>query len=274
MSKFASMVTEDARKGLVVKPLLHSFLYDAKWPKDFSVVFKKGSNRRDPDGWFHPSEHPSWTERQLYYLLTQPDRMEAEVLDYMSTLSVTMGSAMHGFIDFCLRSMDLLLDKDECAKIGIGWTDELGEPAVVDSEAGSRGHMDGVLKNIWMPHHPDERNPLFEFKTTNQFAVSKLEDLDLDGWREMFPSYYAQAQEYLRMSRRKVSIVVMMQMGSPWSLREIHVPYNDTYATSVARKYLSVKRAVSEGKEPPLCCFPGSAESKSCPARGVCPSGS
>lgn len=270
-SKF-NAIMRDAQHGTVVKPLLHSYLLDAKWTSDFAITFKKGPTSRKPDGWFHPSEHPSWQARQLYYLITQPDDLDAELLEYKSTLAVTVGTAMHGFIEMCLKDIGILLGPERLRELGFQVHPKSGEPAVSDPEAGSRGHMDGVLE-IFLPDFPKEPYPLFEFKTSNENVLRKIEDLDLEAFIRMFPEYYAQAQEYLRMSGRSVSVVLFMQMGFPWTLKEFHIPANPRYQRGVQMKYLQVRKAVEEGELPEACCGPGSKEAKSCPARGICPIG-
>ena len=67
----------EAKKGLIVKPILHNYLFDAQFP-DFTIKFQKGDQQRAPDGWFHPSTHPLWDERSLYLYLKHPDLMVPE----------------------------------------------------------------------------------------------------------------------------------------------------------------------------------------------------
>lgn len=258
--------------GTVLKPLLHSYLYEAVWPEDFSIDFKKGSSRRDPDGWFHPSEHPNWPARMLWFYLTQPDKLVPEEFAYMNTLSVTIGSAMHGFIETCLKHMGLLLTPDELRAEGFEVNPINGEPVSKDEATGSKGHKDGVLR-IHLPAAPHRKLHLFEFKTSNDRKLSKIEDLDLMAFIETWPDYYAQAQEYLRMTGYDYSIVLFMAMGYPWEMREFHIPANPQYQADTAAKYLYVRQSVETGIMPPPCCSPRSKESRQCPARHVCPVG-
>jgi len=155
-------IVRQSAQGLVLKPLLHAYLYEAKFPDRFDVTFHKAGQPRRPDGWFHPSTHPTMDARQLYYYLTDPDGWEAERLSYESRMAVTMGSAVHGFIEACIRFggwfVPLEGDCPACGRphgTGEGQCDEYG---AADPAVGSRGHMDGVLDI------PGWGRGVFEFK--------------------------------------------------------------------------------------------------------------
>jgi hypothetical protein len=226
------------------------------FPSEFSITFKKHKMQRDPDRWFHPSTHPTWTPRMLYYYRTQPDLMIHEVIESMGTLSITVGHAMHSFIQMCLKDQGVLLDD---------------EVYVEDPETQSRGSLDGVL-DIQAPPHL-EVEPIFEFKTTNMNRLSTIDDLDLDAFTKKWPGYYAQQQEYMRLSGKRLSIVLMMALGYPWDMKEFHIPYHKGFAEGVAEKYRTVLRAEEEGWVPEACCAIGSKQATVCPARAVCPIG-
>ena len=262
---FRHMV-RDVSKGLIVKPILHNYLFDAAFPA-FTMDFPKQEMARAPDGWFHPSTHPLWTDRQLYYYLTRPGGMQAERLEYMSTLSVTVGKAMHGFIEMCLTDAGLRpLDLQRCTMCPPeAHCDEAG---VMDEESRSRGHMDGVLSLTHLHHDFAEDFPVFEFKTTNIMKLSKIKDLDLATYRKLWPEYYAQIQEYMRMSGKRMAVVLFMSMGYPWEMREFHVPFDRAFATGIRDKYLSVIDLAEHAEKTNYtrCC----GKPKSCPAKAVC----
>lgn len=270
-SAFRGLMKE-VQNGTVVKPLLHSYLYEAAWPEDFAVHFKKGTSRRKPDGWFHPSEHPLLPHRMLWFYLTEPDSLIPEEFAYMNTLSVTIGTAMHHFIETCLKHMGVMLDTEELEAEGFEVNKKNGEPQARDRELGATGHMDGVLR-IHVPTVPHRKLHLFEFKTSNGKTLNKMEDLDLVAFMEKWPEYYAQAQEYLRMTGYDLSIVLFMEMGYPWTLKEFHIPANPRFQADTAGKYLHVRQAQASGIMPDPCCAPRSKEAKACPARAVCPIG-
>ena len=281
----------DVTKGLLVKPVLHNYLYDAAFP-DFDVKFRNHAMEREPDGWFHPSTHPLWSAGALYrYLTAPPAEFPVEHKQYMNTLSITVGTAFHGFFEVCLEDAGIRprhlnrceVCPRECpapkgrGKVKVcgcpfddGPLSPLGlhqvgctEPGVVDFETGSRGHMDGVLdlSSLSTPSEAYDQ-PVFEFKTSS--ARSIFDDLDLEAYREKYPTYYAQNQEYMRITGRRMAIVLFMTMGFPWEMREIHVPFNPAFAADVRHKYLTVRQAVAD-QTPVACC-----NLKGCPAWDLC----
>ena len=153
----------DAAKGLLLKPVLTNYLFDAKFPA-FDVHFPAEEMERRPDGWFHPSTHPMWSERQLFAYLAFPDLMQVERKQYMGTLSVTIGKAMHSFIAMCLKDAGVRPDRLNVCRV-CPPDANCDEPGVVDAEAGERGHMDGILdlSGFSLPN-PDLAEPVFEFK--------------------------------------------------------------------------------------------------------------
>lgn len=254
----------DAKKGMILKPILGNYLFDASFPAH-TVRFPKEDMERKPDGWFHPSEHPLWTERALYAYLAHPHQMVIEKKDYMGSLSVTVGKAMHSFIQMCLTDAKVMpKGLQKCTVCPP--TAKCKEPGVIDREAGTRGHMDGVLDLSALSVPQEAERSVFEFKTTNDRKLSKVDDLDLDKYREVFPHYYAQNQEYLRMSGLRFLVVFFLAMGYPWQMKEIHVPYDPTYALKIRDKYLRVRQAVADQAPARDCC----GLAKGCPARGTC----
>lgn len=248
-------VLRDTDRGLKVKPILHNYLHDANFP-DFSVHFEKGDGRRSPDGWFHPSKHPLLPERWLYYYLTQPDLLIAEPMPYMNTLSVTMGKALHGFFEMCLKDAKYLLPREpgDC---------DCGDPqctewGFVDEEVGERGHTDGMSTD----------GEIFEFKTITEMArkIKALEDLDEVGFKATWPDYWAQQQSYQRMSGRRTTRVLFFTLGFPWEMREFVINFDPSFSHQVATKYLKVRQAVADGRPPSPCC----GGLKTCATRRLC----
>jgi hypothetical protein len=264
-------VLTDLSKGTVLKPLMHSYLFEAEFP-DLDLSFpKRDMGRRSPDGWFHPSEHVLWPERMLYWYLAEPDKVIGEPMEYMGTMSVTVGSIMHSFTQQILKHQGLLLAETELEDLGYA-INSTGEPTVADVPTGARGSMDGILR-LTLPKYLASPHQGFEFKTRSPLA-KPIEDLDLDAYKAKHPGYWAQNQEYMRLSGLDVFVVLFMAMGYPWELTEIHVPADPFFQEQVRQKYMRV-RAAEEAREmpEPPCCGPRSADAKVCPAREVCPVG-
>lgn len=254
-----STAMRDVHAGMIVKPLLHNYLFDASFPA-FTMEFPQEQMHRAPDGWFHPSTHPLWPEATLYHYLATPDRLVNEKKDYMGALSITVGKAMHGFVQMCLEDLGIRPAHLQACTLcpPEAGCDEFG---LADETVGERGHVDGMLDLSGHSVPAAAENPVWEFKTTNERRVLSLTDMDLAGFRKTWPAYYAQQQSYLRMSGKALSIVVIMQMGYPWTMREFHLPYDRGFSMGVREKYLSVRQAVADQRAP-RCC----GRVKSCPA--------
>lgn len=214
---------------------------------------------RPPDGYFHPSTHPTWPERMLYWYLREPDKIIAEPLETMGVMAVTQGNFWHELI----------------GAVGMrGGIFEGVEVFVQDPATKARGSMDWALS---LPIGNPTFKAVGEFKTINPMRARKIprggpsEPMVVEAFRLEFPVYYAQAQEYMRLSGLKRWVGVFLIMQYPFEMREIHVPFDELFAYRVAAKYHNVLEAVARDEMPQPCCGPGSAEAKVCFARTVCP---
>lgn len=134
---------KEVHRGELIKPALRTFLFDAEYPEDFAVHFRKEQTRA-PDGWFWPSTHPLWSPLMLYTYLTAPHRLPTEHREYGNTMSLVMGTAIHAFVEMCLTVMGL---RPAAMNVCTSCPPEKGckEPGFADEDTGSRGHMDGLL---------------------------------------------------------------------------------------------------------------------------------
>ena len=241
--------------GKKLEPLIHNALSDPQH-KAFQMKIRPGKgSARKPDGWFHPSTHPLWTERQLYYYLAFPELMVKEPFDYLGTMATTGGLFWHEFMQSILTDAGVLKET---------------EAYVEDPESGSRGSMDGILvfDEAW------------EFKTMNGLKMKKFTELGppdspelLAVFKEKCPVYWAQAQEYLRMSGFTTMRFTIMEAAYPFTLAEVAVPYTPQDALPIRDKYMNVRQMVADQVLPQPCCLPGSKDAKACVARDVCPIG-
>lgn len=265
--RMADMIKQD----LVVVPLVEAFLRAAKFPDVFSVTFRDEGKERKPDGYFHPSTHPLWGERQLYYYLTAPDRLVPEEFEYENRMAVVMGTAVHAFIQVCMITAGILLKPTgtclACGRPHGKRKNDCDEWGALDKVLGRRGHIDGILDiSGW-------GRALFEFKTIGDKAAMKLDHHDLEWLKTRKPGYYAQVQDYLDMTGLQKAVIVFCILGFPWRLVEIEVPYDHLYVSQLKAKYARVRQAEKDGVLPDPCCAIKSKESRVCPAREVCPIG-
>lgn len=253
-----------ASSGAVVAPLLRMYLSDGRFPRGRTVEIPGGDPSRRPDGWFHPSSHPTMPARQLYYYLTEPDKWDPEPFAPEMRMSVTVGSMVHGWIRMALIDLGLWqIPQGTCPACQRPYGDGPGyceEPGVIDPVLRRRGHMDGVLLT------PQHGLTGYDTKTINHFAVAKMPDMDPDYLRRKHPYYYGQFQEYMALSGLRKVIVVFAGMGFPWTFREVHIDYDEQYVVALEAKYRLVRQAEAEGRPPAPCCEWGSKQSKACPA--------
>lgn len=251
MSNLPVRLTPDTRKMLrsvkatgLLEPVVRATLYDPKF-EGFDVAVRPWTGR-EPDFWFHPSTHPLWTERQLFYWMTDPHRLVAERMELSGVLAVTVGSFWHEFVQ------RLLYDNGVLTR---------AEVPLSDPETRSRGHMDGLLATF----------EGFEFKTGHPSIVDKIKDAE--SLLAKKPEYYAQAQEYLRMSNLQRMRFLFMSTVYPFTMSEFTVDYDPGVAEAIERKYRNVLAAVEAKQVPQPCCALKSKQARSCPARTICPIG-
>lgn len=263
-------IATGASKGLVLSPILNNYLHGAKYPKEFSVTFRNHGAERKPDGYFHPSTHPSWTDRQLYYYLTEPKKIQTEPLEYAGALSVTMGTAVHDFVEMCLITAGALQEPHgTCVCCGREHGKKKGQCAewgVMDEVTKTRGHTDGRLTEMvgWGG---------FEFKTSNMMKLGNVDDNDVERFKEKWPQYWLQVQEYMRCSGLERYVVLFLGMGYPWTTREFVIPRDDIHCYKMTQRYAHILECVERGTPPVHCCSPASATARACPARMSCPVG-
>lgn len=253
-----------ASSGAVVAPILRMYLSDGRFPKGRKVEIPGGDPQRKPDGWFHPSSHPTMPSRKLYHYLTDPDRWDPEPFSSELRMSVTVGSMVHGWTRMALEDLGLWqVPKGTCPACERPYGPAEGqcdEPGVIDPVLKRRGHMDGVLLT------PQLGMVGYDMKTINHFAVAKMPDMDVDHLRAKYPYYYGQFQEYMALSGLRLVVCVFAGMGFPWTFREVHIPYDEQYVVALEAKYRLVREAEAAGVPPQACCQWGSKIAKTCPA--------
>lgn len=236
-------------QGEVVIPILRAAL----WSPDFKGfnVDVPGFVHRDPDNWFHPSSHPRWPARMLYWYLVAPDKLVGEPFDPLGTMAVTQGHFWHGFTGQVLTQSKYLLGLEVGAE---------------DRKTGARGKMDGVTR--------DEE--VFELKTMNDRRLDRIEKGAPDdpavvaSFKKICPDYYYQGQEYMRLSGLQRWRGLIMSLSYPFPMREIVLDPDREVQHEIKEKYLMVRQAVADQRPPEPCCG-GGKEVKSCFARMVCP---
>lgn len=258
-------IIQAAEGGTEIIPILSGYLESGKLPDPLTVKVRGGTGDRPPDGWFHPSEHPEMAERQLYLYLTEPEAWEPEPFEYTIKMSALIGSVVHEIVETALIDLGYLIKPKGgfCPACGKLQPTNCREHGAADEETGSRGHMDGMIDMGDIPRG-------FELKTCHPRAIHAITNNDLAAFRAKWPYYYAQVQEYMRMTGLASYKVLFWGMGNPWAMREFTIDADPGFHFAVKSRYLAARQAVERKELPMACCNPGSAKSKICPAR-TCP---
>lgn len=252
---------------LVLIPLIENAVQQCAFPKDFVVRLRSYAAKREPDGWFHPSTHPTMDERKLYYYLAQPDKWDEPEFEYGPRMSVLVGTIMHEVVQTVMIKMGLLVPpKGTCVCCGKphgkgkGKCDEWG---VRDDLLGRRGHMDGLLD---LPGWSDPGGSIFDLKTCAPPVIRGIESHDLDAFRLKWPKYYGQAQDYMALTGKTKAIILFLAMSEGWVMREFTIPRDDLYIARLEAKYRVVRQHVEMGTPPPVACCSTRAAARKCPA--------
>ena len=256
--QFRRVLREIIGKEIII-PRLRTFLFDPHF-REITIQLD-GWSGRPPDGWFHPSTHPSWTERQLYYYLLNPEGVTPEPFELSSVLAITQGTFWHSFLLGIMVEAGILSHN---------------EVYVEDPVLKSRGSMDGLLDVDNLPITEPESLELKTMRGSIMQGCPKgpPDDPAKQAWFKIkHLTYYLQAQEYMRMANIARHRVLIIGIESPFPMIELVVPYSFTDAMFTADKYKRVIQAVADRIPPDPCCSYGSPTAKVCPVRLSCPIG-
>ncbi len=258
----------DVRDGMVIAPVWRAYIEQSD---SLSVpgVPNRDLGIRDADGLFHPSSHPTWSERELYEYLAHPKRLVREQMGYESRMAVTFGTIMGAWMASALVGAGALLPPGPCQFCD---PDLLcREASYLDRETGSFGHVDGEVD----PALTDGVPTLWESKWTQENTwqgykrLNEMRDLDNELFAETWPNWAAQGLEYMRISGRRRVIYTVGIAGYPWTVREFHLDYDPAAAERVATRYRRVRQAYADQRPPECLCDRNKA--KACVARRLCP---
>lgn len=235
--EFTTGVLRPISQGQVLVPALRAWL-TSSFP---GMTVELGAfDRREPDFWFHPSTHPSWSEKALWLWMVAPQLLEEEPLSAEFMLAVTVGHFWHELIQFGLVDLGLM-------------TADVVELSLVDESLRTRGKTDGM-----------RYGEIIEVKTQDPRKHGKTETVE--DYIKKNPGYYLQAHEYMRMARVQKERVLLVSPVYPFLMSEFVIEFDPTVSERTTSKYRSVLNAVANG-EVPLC---SGCKKGSCPARFVC----
>lgn len=241
---FEGVLGRLVNKDLILPYFEISMLAD-NWPDSYDINVDSSEYYGLGDGYFHPSTHPLMGERQLY-LMFHPDTRDAMVGERKSLkgqMTLTMGSALHAVLQTQMKQAKLIHDDDI-------------EVEYINHDHHVRGRID------WVAHLPNGLIVPVEFKTRMSWAYKKQKEPEL--------SWLAQLNLGMDNSGYDFGIILMLESGFPYQMKEFHVRRDERLLEDIYAKFDRVREAIATNTPPRACCAFDSPENKSCPARFSC----
>ncbi|AVJ48461.1 hypothetical protein SEA_NUEVOMUNDO_217 [Mycobacterium phage NuevoMundo] len=234
-----------AERDLLI-PYFRNALLSQEWPDEYTIKVDSSPYYGKGDGYFHPSTHALMPARQLYYHFHPDtrDKIIQEDRTITQEMTLTMGSAIHAVVQTQFQMAGLIKGPDDC------------EVEYVDRTHHVRGRVDFIV------HHPNGQVIPVEMKTQNSRSFDFQDSIK--------PIWDAQLSLGLHGTGHPLGILLVVESGYPFRMREYRVPRNDQLLTQIFQKFDYVRECIALNKVPEYCCMPQSKEMDACPARYQC----
>lgn len=234
-----------AERDLLI-PYFRNALLSQEWPDKYQIEVDSSPYYGRGDGYFHPSTHGLLGARQLYFRFHPDfrDRMVHEERTITQEMTLTMGSAIHAVVQTQFEMAKLIKGPEDI------------EVEYIIPEHHVRGRVDFIV------HHPDGNVYPVELKTQNSRAFSLQ--------KELKPIWDAQLSMGLHGTGYDEGVLLVVESGYPFGMREYRVPRNDKLLREIFAKFDYVRECIALNSPPEYCCSPGSKEMDKCPARYEC----
>lgn len=244
-SPYGSVLSSLADKDLLL-PYFRNAILSKRWPDTYTVRIDSGPYYGRDDGYFHPSSHPLMGARELYYRFhpDHRDHLHHEQRNVQSEMTLAMGSALHGIIQAQFQMAGLIRSEEDV------------EVEYIIEEHHVRGRADFIV------HHPDGNTYVCELKTQN----SRSFDLQ----NNIKPIWDAQLSMALHGLGYPTGVLLVLESGYPYRMREYRVSRNDTLLSEIFDKFDYVRECIAANSPPEHCCPLDSIAMKACPARYSC----
>jgi hypothetical protein len=229
----------------ILLPYFEMAMLDDQWPDHYDIRVDSSPYYGAGDGYFHPSTHPLMGERQLY-LLFHPDTQHLLVPERKSLkgqMTLAMGSALHAVMQTQMEQAGLIHKNDI-------------EVEYINTDHHVRGRID------WIAHLPNGLVAPVEFKTRMSWAFKKQDNPE--------PSWLAQLNLGMDAMDMDFGIILMLESGFPYQMREFHVRRNRALLDDIYAKFDRVREAIRTNTPPRACCGYDTPEMKKCAARFAC----
>lgn len=244
-SPYGSILQSLANRDLLL-PYFRNAMLSQRWPDSYGVTIDSGPYYGHGDGMFHPSSHALMGARELYYRF-HPDHRDLilrEQRSVQSEMTLAMGSALHGIVQTQFQMAGLIKGPENC------------EVEYVIEEHRVRGRVDFIVD------HPTGGRIPVELKTQNSRGF-ELQTQIKDTWD-------AQLSLGLHGTGYETGILLVLESGYPYRMREYLVDRNDRLLSQIFAKFDHVRECIAANTPPEHCCALDSIQMKSCPARYEC----
>lgn len=244
-SPYGSILSSLMDKELLL-PYFRNALLSKQWPDSYQVQIDSSPYYGTGDGYFHPSTHGLIGARELYYRF-HPDHQEHlihEVRNVQSEMTLAMGSALHGIVQAQFQMAGLIKDEEDV------------EVEYVIAEHHVRGRVDFLV------HHPDGNTYPVELKTQNSRSFELQNAIK--------PIWDAQLSMGLHGTGYPTGVLLVLESGYPYRMKEFRVDRNDTLLSEIFAKFDYVRECIAHNTPPEHCCPLDSTQMKACPARFQC----
>lgn len=242
---YGSVLTSLADKEIIL-PYFRNALLSKQWPDNYGITIDSGPYYGAGDGYFHPSTHALMGARELYYRFhpRHRDMLIHEQRSVQSEMTLAMGSALHGVVQAQFQMAGLIRGPEEC------------EVEYTIEEHNVRGRVDFIVD------HPAGGRIPVELKTQN----SRGFDLQT----QIKESWDAQLSMGLHGTGHATGVLLVLESGYPYRMKEYLVDRNDRLLSQVFAKFDHVRECIAADSPPEHCCSLDSVTMKSCPARFEC----
>lgn len=244
-SPYGSILTSLADKELLL-PYFRNAMLAQQWPDSYQVTIDSSPYYGHGDNMFHPSSHALMGARELYYRFhpDHRDKLLHEQRSVQSEMTLAMGSALHGIVQTQFQMAGLIKGPEHI------------EVEYVIAEHNARGRVDFLV------HHPDGCVYPVELKTQNSRSFD-LQTQIKDTWD-------AQLSMGLHGTGYSTGILLVLESGYPYRMKEYLVDRNDRLLSQIFAKFDYVRECIAHNTPPEHCCPLDSIQMKACPARYEC----
>ena len=245
MTTAYSGVLRSLIKKELILPYLENQILSETWPDSYTVTIDSRPYYGKGDGYFHPSTHPLMGERLLYYMFhpDHRDQMIREKPSMKREVTLSVGSSIHAVIQTQFQ-MAGLVSPDNV------------EVEYINDEHHVRGRIDFIVD------HPTGQTIPVELKTMSARIFGKQDKIK--------PEWDAQLSLALDAVGQDTGILLLLEVGHPYGIKEFIVPRNDALLSEIYGKFDRVREAIALNIPPTHCCSPGSSTVANCPARFEC----